>query len=148
MNRYLKTLTLMLAILLLGSLSAAAAERPLSISGAGTLTNDGAIIASGRATHLGLFTETGQLSFVPDPDNSHLILVTGEATFTAANGDELEGVMESAVLDVTTGIGNGVFVFTGGTGRFEGATGTVDFVVEQNLVTGAFEINGVGTLNY
>ena len=147
MNRYLKTLTLMLAILLLGSLSAAAVERPFSLTGAGTLVN-GALNASGRATHLGLFTEVGQLSFVPDPDNPTLILVTGDATFTAANGDVLEGVIEGAVLDVTTGIGNGVFAFVGGTGRFEGATGTVDFVVEQNLVTGAFEINGVGTLDY
>lgn len=147
MNRSRNTLFVLLAILLLGSLPAAAIERPFSLTGAGTLT-DGIINASGRATHLGLFTETGELSLIPDPNNPTLILASGPVTFTAANGDALEGRLEDGVLDVTTGIATGVFRFSGGTGRFAGASGTGDFVVIQNLVTGAFEVTAVGTLDY
>lgn len=147
MNRSRNTLFVLLAILLLGSLPAAAIERPFSLTGAGTLT-DGIINASGRATHLGLFTETGELTFIPDPNNPNLILASGPVVFTAANGDTLEGRLEDGVLDVTTGIATGVFRFTGGTGRFAGASGTGDFVVIQNLVTGAFEVTAVGSIDY
>ncbi|HYO11887.1 MAG TPA: hypothetical protein VE685_01675 [Thermoanaerobaculia bacterium] len=147
MNRSRNTLFVLLAILLLGSLPAAAIERPFSLTGAGTLT-DGIINASGRATHLGLFTETGELTFIPDPNNPNLILAAGPVAFTAANGDTLEGRLEDGVLDVTTGIATGVFRFTGGTGRFAGASGTGDFVVIQNLVTGAFEVTAVGSIDY
>jgi hypothetical protein len=147
MNRTRHTLFVLLAVLLLGSLPAAAIERPFSLTGAGTLIN-GSINASGRATHLGLFTETGELTFIPDPNNPNLILASGPVAFTAANGDTLEGRLEDGVLDVTTGIATGVFRFTGGTGRFEGASGTGDFVVIQNLVTGAFEVTAVGTIDF
>lgn len=147
MNRSRNTLFLLLAILLLGSLPAAAVERPFSLTGAGTLI-DGVINASGQATHLGLFTETGVLAFTPDPNDPTLILASGPVSFTAANGDVLEGVLEDGVLDVTTGLATGVFRFHGGTGRFAGASGTGDFVVIQNLVTGAFEVTAVGTLDF
>jgi hypothetical protein len=147
MNRSRNTFFFLLALLLLGSVSAAAVERPFSLTGAGTVT-DGIINASGRATHLGLFTEAGELFITPDPNNPTVALATGRATFTAANGDQLEAVIEDGSLDLTTGIGTGVFRFTGGTGRFAGASGTGNFVVNQNLVTGAFEITAVGTLDY
>jgi hypothetical protein len=148
MNRTLNALILMLAVLVLGSFPAAAVERPFSLEGSGTVNNDGSLSASGRATHLGLWTEIGELSLAPDPNNPNLLIATGNATFTAANGDQLEGVIEDGSLDVTTGIATGTFHFVGGTGRFEGASGTVSFVVEQNLATGAFAITGVGTLSY
>ncbi|HSK79585.1 MAG TPA: hypothetical protein VLQ45_24230 [Thermoanaerobaculia bacterium] len=147
MNRYLKTFTLMLAVLLTASFPAAAIERPFSLSGSGTVI-DGVINASGRATHLGLLTEVGELSFAPDANNPTVVLATGHATFTAANGDKLEALIEDGSLDVTTGIGSGVFRFIGGTGRFEAASGTGDFVVLQNLMTGAFEVTAVGTLDF
>jgi hypothetical protein len=147
MNRYVKTAILLLALLLLGSLSAEAIECPFSLNGAGTVT-DGIINASGRATHLGLFTEAGELFITPDPNNPTVALATGRATFTAANGDELQALIEDGSLDLTTGIGTGVFRFTGGTGRFAGASGTGNFVVNQNLVTGAFEVTAIGTLDY
>jgi hypothetical protein len=147
MNRSHNALVLMLAFLLLGSLSASAAERPFSLQGSGTVIN-GIISSSGRATHLGLFSEAGELNLSPDPNNPTLLIATGNATFTAANGDQLDAVIEDGSLDLTTAIGTGVFRFVGGTGRFEGATGTGNFVVLQNFATGAFEINAVGSLNY
>jgi uncharacterized protein DUF5946 len=148
MKRYLNVLALTLAIFpLLGSRPAEAAERPFKLSGAGTVI-EGNIQATGRASHLGLWTEAGTLNFVPDPNDPNRVLVSGEATFTAANGDELRGVITDASLDLTTGIGTGEFRFTGGTGRFADASGSASFEVMQNLVTGAFEITAVGSIDY
>jgi len=145
MNRYFNVLVL--AVLLVGSLPAAAAERPFSLTAAGTLT-DGVINASGRATHLGLFTESGALSIVPDPNDPTRLLASGSVTFTAVDGDQLEALIEDGVVDVTTGVATGVFRFVGGTGRFEGASGFGDLVVTQNLATGAFEGVAVGKIDY
>ena len=147
MNRYLKTPLFALAVLLLGSFPALAGERPFRLNVSGTV-NNGVINATGNATHLGLFTESGELSFVPDPNNPTLLLVSGVVTFTAANGDQLDTLIENAVLDVTTGQAAGPFRFIGGTGRFANATGTGDLVVDQNLVTGAFEGTAVGRIDY
>jgi len=147
MNRYFNVLILTLAVLLLASFPAAAAERPFSLTAAGTLT-DGVINASGRATHLGLFTESGALSIVPDPNDPTRLLASGSVTFTAADGDQLEALIEDGVVDVTTGVATGVFRFVGGTGRFEGASGFGDLVVTQNLATGAFEGVAVGKIDY
>ncbi|HEX9940911.1 MAG TPA: hypothetical protein VGG03_02745 [Thermoanaerobaculia bacterium] len=148
MKRSLNLLVLLLALFpLLASRPAEAVERPFHLSGAGTVI-EGTIQATGRATHLGLFTETGTLAFAPDPNDPNRVLASGSATFTAANGDELNGVITDASLDLTTGIGTGVFSFTGGTGRFEDASGSATFTVMQNLITGAFEITADGRIDY
>ena len=148
MKRHLVILALLLAILpLLGSRPAQAEERPFHLSAAGTVLN-GNVQATGRATHLGLFTEVGTLSFVPDPNDPTRVLVNGSFTFTAANGDELNAVITEASLDLTTGIGTGAVSFTGGTGRFENASGSAEFTVLQNLITGAFEISALGSIDF
>jgi hypothetical protein len=147
MNRYLKTFVFAMAVLLLGSFPALAGERPFRLNVSGTVTN-GVVSATGHATHLGLFTETGELSLVPDPNNPNLLLVSGRVTLTAANGDQLDVLIEDAVLDATTGQAAGTVRFIGGTGRFANATGTGDLVVDQNLLTGAFEGTAVGRIDY
>jgi hypothetical protein len=119
---------LMLAIsLLLGSLPAAAVAYPFSLRGTGHVTftvgntpTGGNLTASGTATHLGQGTAIGVLSFSAGPE-SHLIMASGQQTFTAANSDELHVEFEDAVLGTTTGIATGVFLFLGGTDRFEEA---------------------------
>jgi hypothetical protein len=148
MNRYFNVLILTLAVALLASFPAGAAERPFSLNGGGTVAPNGVINGSGRATHLGLYTEAGQLNFVPDPNNPARVLASGTATFTAANGDQLDIVIENGALDLTTGEGSGDFRAVGGTGRFADASGGGSFVLTQNLVTGAFEITAVGNLDY
>jgi len=147
MNRNLKAFFFLLAVVLMGSFPVQAAGRPFSLTGAGTVSNSGGVSASGRATHLGLFTEAGQVNFVPDPNDPTRVLATGNATFTAANGDALELLIDGS-LDLTTGEATGIFTFVGGTGRFGDASGTGNFVIQQNLVTGAFEVTAVGTINY
>jgi hypothetical protein len=71
----------------------------------------------------------------------------GEGTLTAANGDKLNIVIEG-ILDPVAAVDQGVFRFAGGTGRFEGATGTLNFVVSINPVTGGFDLTAVGKLDY
>ena len=143
--------------LLLIALPVMAAQRPFALHGTGSASfiTDGAgnitgatLIASGTATHLGLWSAAGTLQFAPDPENSNQLLVSGGATITAANGDKLQAVLANAVLDPATGIGKGGIQFVGGTGRFEGAGGSADFVVEQNLATGAFETTWIGNINF
>ncbi len=158
MKRSLNVRILALTIsLLLGSLPVAAAERPFALRGNGVAAfiTDGAgniiganITASGTATHLGLWSGVGTIQFTPDPNNPTQLLVSGSATFIAANGDKLQGVLANSVLDVTTGIGRGTFQFVGGTGRFVRASGGADIVVEQNLATGAFVLTAVGSINF
>lgn len=79
------------------------------------------LVGAGQATHLGLFTET----------QSHCVnLATldfsqGQFTFTGANGDTVSGTYSGHLVPAgpTTVTIYGVFVLTGGTGRFTGATG-------------------------
>src|SRR5437764_8104849 len=122
-------LTLMLVV---GSLAVKATERPFSLSGKGIaipiLDGNGNVVGaeptgSGNATHLGLFTNTGKVSFTPDASNPTILHPTGGGVFTAANGDKLNFIIISGALDLTTGIVTGDFAFTGGTGRFVNATG-------------------------
>jgi hypothetical protein len=75
--------------------------------------------AEGEATHIGHYTLTGD--FVVDV---RFGTATGVFTLTAANGDMLFLDMEGHAIptDLTKTVAN--FTVAGGTGRFEGATGS------------------------
>jgi hypothetical protein len=90
-------------------------------------------VAAGKAAHLGEYTLMGE--FVVDV---RFGTATGTYTMMAANGDMLFLAMDahSDPTDPTKTIAN--FTITGGTGRFEGATGS--FIAHNQL---AFS---VGTL--
>ena len=143
--------------LLVASLAVTATERPFSLTGNGIaipiIDGNGNIVGaeptgSGNATHLGLFTNTGKVSFTPDATNPTILHPSGGGVFTAANGDKLNFVIVTGALDLTTGIGTGDFDFTGGTGRFANATGRTSGVIQQNVVTGAYELTLVGNIDY
>ena len=74
---------------------------------------------AGNATHLGSFTRTEFLFSGPGG------AISGSVVFTAANGDELWADFTGSFTSPTTA--EGTYTFTGGTGRFGGATGTADF---------------------
>ena len=147
------------ALLLLGSLPVRAIERPFALNGKGgsTFITDEAgnpiganVTSSGTATHLGLWTSTGRVNFTPDPVTGRM-LSSGTGALIAANGDELKFEFNGSLeVDPSTNMGTdtGVFRFIGGTGRFAGASGTVNTVVVINLLTGAFELTMVGTVDY
>ena len=158
MKRSLSMKFLVLTVtLLVGSLAVTATERPFSLHGTGIaipiLDGNGNVVGaepsgSGNATHLGMFTNTGHVDFTPDASNPTILHPSGGGVFTAANGDKLNFIIISGALDLTTGIGTGDFEFTGGTGRFANATGHTTAVVEQNFVTGAYEITVVGNIDF
>ena len=157
MKRFVSTKILALTLaLLVGAVAVTAAERPFSANGRGvaafSIDSNGNPVAditgSGTATHLGLFTNTGRIVFTPDPNNPTIAYPSGEGTLTAANGDKLIIVVEDGVSDLTTGIGSGHFRFAGGTGRFANASGITSYVVEQSLVTGAYEVTLVGSIDF
>jgi hypothetical protein len=76
--------------------------------------------ATGQATHLGRFTRLGS-GIVHLDGTAEVTLV-----WTAANGDQLISNVVGLVITATTA--TGTYVFTGGTGRFENASGEADFV--------------------
>lgn len=155
MKHFTKIRTLMLTLLLLlGTMPAFAVERPFALHGSGvaTLITDpsglpiGAVATgSGTATHLGQWTVIGNPKYTPDSNG--VLHSSGEATLTAANGDKLQ-IEIDGILDPVAGVDQGVFYFLGGTGRFEGASGSANFVVNINPVTGGFDLTVVGRIDY
>ncbi|MGH9768944.1 MAG: hypothetical protein ACREAB_16045, partial [Blastocatellia bacterium] len=105
------------------------------------------VTASGTATHVGMWTIVGTVQFTPDPANPGRLLSSGTGTITAANGDRIQFVVNGS-LDLATGTDMAVVRFVGGTGRFDGASGSADLIVELNPATGAFKTTAVGKINY
>ena len=69
-----------------------------------------------------------------------------DLVITAANGDKLYGTYDGVMTGETTYVET--MVITGGTGRFAGATGTVDESGWFDPVTGYMEVTGLGTITY
>jgi hypothetical protein len=88
----------------------------------GTLRYSG----TGNATHLGLFT--ADASLFPDGDGTFSATVV----FTAANGDQLFIIAEGEFTSPTSVLGTATI--TGGTGRFEDATGDAVFMDVTSIV--------------
>ena len=94
-----------------------------------------ALVGTGHATHIGRFTEI-QTHCVNSTTGE---FTSGRFTVTGANGDAIFGTYSGHIVPTTptTGAIYGVFVLTGGTGRFVGATGgggatgTLDFVTGE-----------------
>jgi len=79
-----------------------------------------AVLAHGNATHLGRFSREETILFNPATGT-----LTGLIAFTAANGDQLFGTVEGGFVSAT--VATGTYTFTGGTGRFQNASGEADF---------------------
>jgi hypothetical protein len=99
---------------------------------------------AGNATHLGLLTTVSSYTDILDGEGN-VIATNGHDVFTAADGSEL--IMDwSAILnaDFTE---DGTFVFSGGTGRFENATGSGTL---HAYLTGEYDIALImtGTIVY
>jgi hypothetical protein len=158
MKRFALVKTFILAFALsLGIIPVGAAERPYAASGNGIstfITDDAGnviganLMLSGNGTHVGAFTGSGKIYFVPDPSDPSIVTVPGEVTYVAANGDRLPTVIENGRMDLRTGIATGDMVFQNGTGRFEGVSGKAAIVVEQNFITGAYTFTLLGSINY
>ena len=104
----------------------------------------------GEATGLGGFA-WASVEFVDFRKFPPKVSVVAAFTMTFADGDKLFGAY------ITTGIANevgnldihGVFVFTGGTGRFNGATGGGELTATAFFAPGLpFESEWLGTIDY
>jgi hypothetical protein len=80
------------------------------------------VVAQGNATHLGLLTREEHILLDPGTGT-----FTGTIVFTAANGDQLAGDLVGGFVSPTSASGS--YLFTGGTGRFAGASGDADFLL-------------------
>jgi hypothetical protein len=104
---------------------------------------------SGNATHLGLsgFSDSQAVDLSTFPTTG-CALVTNSGTLSAANGDELFFAQNGPACRQPDGSlsGHFVFTFTGGTGRFQGATG--GGTVDGNNVNGVITENWTGTISF
>jgi hypothetical protein len=122
-------LPVLLTTLAAGVASAVAVNHvPLRGNGAGSVvavepTATGVhltIQASGVATQLGHYDRVEELFL--DPATGAF---TGSIVFVAANQDELHVTMVGGFVSATTALGS--YSIVGGTGRFAGSSGSVDF---------------------
>jgi len=133
---------------LAASKASKAITRPLKIRSEGTFTIEGEECAPlaqgnvegiGNATHLGKFS----LSIIWCTNFAEINTLNG--TLVAANGDELYFYSVGSGVDYTD------YIFDGGTGRFEFATGDLrlySIVTFTGPNTGVHTNNGEGTITY
>jgi hypothetical protein len=93
-----------------------------------SVSNTGVVSYMGNATYF------GHVTAVSYPDGSFVK--------TAANGDQVFGYITPATS--TTG----TLTFTGGTGRFEGATGTCSYVISTDPMSGATMVEVTGFISF
>lgn len=98
-------------------------------------------VASGHATHLGNYTETGGHDFYADGT------LVGEFESTAANGDKISGIYYGTFQVLEGGIGrfDVTIEWLEGTGRLDGTTGIGSAVAFMDLATGKFYFDADGT---
>jgi hypothetical protein len=107
--------------------------------------NQSDFTGGGTATHLGKYTEIGNVTFTPTATPG-IFAVDGWSHYTAANGDRLFAVV-SGTVDFGTGAITATATYVGGTGRFVNATGS-SLLVGQMLGGGALTVRADGTISY
>lgn len=149
MNRFFVVRRNVLALVALGVLGwavpASAEERDFSVHGTAQFVGGPPnFVGAGNATHMGPYTEVGQ-AFISG-DNPFALDVSGWAILTSHKGDEL-WVIISGHFNFFTGTITATDTYWGGTGRFEGATGSASLVA-QAQPDGTFVVDVVGTIDY
>ena len=76
--------------------------------------------------------------------------ITNTVVYTAANGDKLlSSFVGTGTIDQSGGVTfSGTETFLGGTGRFDGASGSMTDVGTASLVTGTGQLTGDGSIVY
>src|ERR1044072_6999478 len=148
--------TSLLALALVGavSLTALATVRPFHLVEHGTLSvtprdASGAVLdvvanGVGTATHLGAITvqRTATLTATSTPA---IFDFEGDATLTSASGDQLRTEIHGT-FNANTGHADLVYEWTGGTGRFEHATGLTFWSVD--VANGEYDVIANGQIDY
>src|ERR1044071_1420084 len=158
MKRYFSKFgTSLIALTLIGliSLTALAGARPFHLVEHGRLTatpragSGGSVLdvvaqGSGTATHLGAITveRTATLTATATPG---IFDFKGEAVLTSASGDKLTTEIDGT-FNAVTGHADLVYEWTGGTGRFEHATGITFWSVD--VANGEYDVVANGQIDY
>ena len=123
-----------LTLLGLTALPVLAKPRPFHLveTGTASISADGKIVSNGTgtATHLGRFHLHREATLTPIPGSTEAE-AEGTARIVAANGDVLLASIKG-VFNPSTGQGVLIYEWTGGSGRFEDATGTTVWLVTVN----------------
>ncbi len=106
---------------------------------------------SGGATHLGPFTSSGAGTFSGDfvEGTFRLKSFTGSGYYAVTNGEKLFWEVR------VEGLNSPILTFTGGTGRFESASGSATLTITAQtktldwpLLTVTESFSGIGTITY
>lgn len=141
----------LLVLALLSGIGQAAPLKELPMRGDGNGVITGAtpgptgvtitVVGEGEATHLGKFTREESILLNPATGS-----FSGTIVFTAADGSELYCDVAGAFTGPNTAVGT--YTFTGGTRRFENASGVTYFgIVQSDPVNFTFEFAGVIDMN-
>lgn len=139
------TLSILACSALLLSSHASAHSVPYRARGQAQFVSPNDFVGSGNATHLGRYTEVGNVSFAPT-SNPAVLAVEGWSNYTAANGDELHALL-SGELDQATGQITVTVTYVGGTGRFIHAQGRSE-LTGQLLAGGAAVVSVLGGIEF
>jgi hypothetical protein len=155
MKRYFFKNLLGLALIGVVSLTALAGPRPFHLVEHGWISatpragSGGAILdvvsnGTGTATHLGAISvdRTATLTATATPG---VFAFNGQATLTAASGELLTTTI-TGTFNANVGHADLVYQWTGGTGRFEHATGTTFWSVD--VADGQYDVVASGQINY
>jgi hypothetical protein len=132
--------------------------RRIRLSGSGISTHDSAsrtfvVLATGDVGRLGRLTLQAEGMFAPADS---VLSFTGATTLVANNGDELTGTFQGTSTPLT-GEADATFLLTitGGSGRFQSASGTMNVIVHGALMSTRNtlfvydnQFTGSGTLSY
>jgi hypothetical protein len=104
---------------------------------------------SGNGTHLGNSQLQGAFEVVSPATTCEGFNTRHLDTLTAANGDQLFVEIHDLTCAVAPGLYHcvGTYTVTGGTGRFEGATGEGDFLGDVNFGASTFKLAFSGTVS-
>ena len=142
------------ALIAVMSLTVLAGSRPFHLVEHGNLTvtprdASGTVLdvvaeGVGTATHLGVITvdRTATLTATSTPG---IFDFNGEATLTAASGEKLTSTI-TGTLNANVGHADLIYQWTGGTGRFEHATGTTFWSVD--VADGQYDVVANGQIIY
>ena len=144
------------ALIAVMSLTVLAGSRPFHLVEHGNLTvtprdQSGTVLdvvaeGVGTATHLGVITveRTATLTATSTPG---IFDFNGEATLTAASGEKLTTTI-TGTFNANVGHADLIYEWTGGTGRFEHATGTTFWSVDVYAATGEYDVVANGQIVY
>jgi hypothetical protein len=111
------------------------------------------ILGTGVGTHLGRFTANMHDCFTPAGPGLFLFQ-NGVFTLTATDGSELRGTYSGQLVATPTTSQDGIFALhgtydiTGGTKRFQNATGSGVMTGTDNILTAEVTVTLTGTINF